>query len=101
MKNGSRAPSLTLLFAASAVLALTGVFSLNAQATDGNLVGVVVDQMGASIPGATVEITNTATSVKAATTTRMDGAYRFNNLLAGSYDLRASRTGFTTTSLRG
>jgi hypothetical protein len=89
----------TLLFAVCATLALTGVERLNAQATDGNLVGRVVDQMGASIPSAAVEITNTATNVKSTTTTDTQGVYRFNNILVGSYDLKVSRAGFSTANL--
>src|SRR6266566_3542234 len=86
MKDRFLAPGPTLLLVAFIVLALTGVPRLNAQATDGNLVGVVVDQMGAAIPGTTVEITNTATGVKATATTSMQGEYRFNNIPAGTYD---------------
>ena len=69
--------------------------NLNAQATDGNLVGTVVDQTGAAVPGAAVEITNTATGVKSTTTTNMSGEYRFNNILVGNYDIKIARAGFT------
>jgi len=58
------------------VILLAGVHKLEAQATDGNLVGTVVDQTGASIPLATVETTNIATGVKAATVTDIQGGYR-------------------------
>jgi len=100
MNTLSKAARLTLLSAAIVILALTGVSKLNAQATDGNLVGTVVDQMGASIPGSSVEITNVAMGVKTTTTTSMEGTYRFNNIPAGTYDIKITRTGFTTTTLR-
>jgi hypothetical protein len=100
MRNRLLATGFTSILFAIAVLALTGVPRLNAQASDGNLVGVVVDQMGASIPNANVEITNTATGVKSTTTTGMDGQYRFNNVLVGNYDIKITHTGFTSTILR-
>ena len=90
----------TLLLPLVVVLAFAGANKLNAQAADGNLVGTVLDQTGASIPGAEIEITNAATGVKASTTTGMNGAYRFNNLLVGAYDIKVSRTGFASTILR-
>lgn len=100
MRNRLLATGLTSILFALAVLALTGVPRLNAQASDGNLVGTVVDQMGASIPNAAVEITNTATGVKFTTTTGMDGQYRFNNILVGLYDIKITHAGFTSTILR-
>ena len=100
MNTLSKAARLTLLSAAIVFLALTGVPKLDAQATDGNLVGTVVDQMGASIPGASVEITNVATGVKTTTMTSMEGAYRFNNILTGAYDVKVTHAGFSTTNLR-
>jgi len=96
----SKAARLTLLSAAIALLALTGVPKLNAQATDANLVGIVVDPTGAAVPNATVEISNTATNVKLTTMTAASGEYRFNNLPAGAYDLKVTRMGFTVVSLR-
>ena len=94
------AARLILLLAVIIFVALTGAQEMNGQAADGNLVGTVVDQSGASIQGATVETTNTTTGVKATTLTNMQGAYRFNDILAGTYDLKVTRTGFTTTTLR-
>ncbi len=82
------------------VFMFAGANKLNAQAADGNLVGTVIDQTGASVPGADVEITHTATGVKATTITASDGAYRFNNVLVGAYDIKISRTGFAAVILR-
>ncbi len=81
----------TLLLQLLVLFAFAGANKLNAQAADGNLVGTVIDQTGASIPGASVEITHTATGVKSSTTTGMDGGYRFNNVLVGAYDIKVSR----------
>jgi len=100
MNTLSKAARLTLLSAAIILLALTGVPKLSAQATDANLVGIVVDQTGSAVPNASVEISNTATNVKLTTMTAASGEYRFNNLPAGAYDLKITRTGFTVVSLR-
>jgi hypothetical protein len=89
-----------VLLAAMIAWILTGVERINAQATDTNLVGTVTDQTGAAVPNATVEITNTATNVKTTTMTNMEGLYRFNNLPAGTYDLRVTRMGFSAATLR-
>src|ERR1700726_1614962 len=79
----SNAARFTLLL--GVVVFLAGVQRLGGQATDANLIGTVVDQMGASIPLATVEIMNSATGIKASAMTNTQGAYRFNNILTGSY----------------
>src|SRR5689334_8796433 len=88
-----------LLFAGVA-MALFGPASLFGQATDGNLIGTVIDASGAGVPNAAVEVVNVATGVKSATKSDAAGAWRINNLLVGNYDLTASAAGFTTTSLK-
>src|ERR1700733_11885074 len=98
MTNRSRTLCTSLL--SLILLAFAGANKLNAQAADGNLVGTIIDQTGASIPGAAVEITHTATGVKSSTATGMDGGYRFNNVLVGAYDIKVSRTGFAAVILR-
>ena len=83
------------------LLALTGfplhVFS---QTIDGNIVGTVTDPSGATVPNATVEITNTATGIKTTTKTGTDGLYRFNNLPVGKYDINVMASGFATSGLK-
>ncbi len=73
---------------------------LAAQATSGNLVGSVTDPSGALVPGATVEVTNTATNVKNTTRTDADGHYQIENLPAGTYDIRVQHAGFNEATLR-
>jgi hypothetical protein len=70
------------------------------QAIDGNLTGIVVDATGASIPNATVEITNTATGIKNTARTAVDGLYRFNNIPVGRYDVTVTARGFATSGLK-
>jgi len=87
-----------LLLAAMIACTLAGAFG---QATDGNLVGTVIDPAGAVVPGANVETTNTATGVKAITATNSTGQYRFNNLPAGTYEIKVTKGGFSAASLKG
>ena len=84
------------------VVVSMGVFlshNLQAQAISGDLVGTITDSSGAAVPNATVTVTNTGTNVKSTVTTNMSGEYRVSNLLAGSYELNATATGFATSKL--
>ena len=71
------------------------------QAADGHLVGSVVDQSGASIPGCTVSVENVATGVSWSQEADEFGAYRFNNLPVGDYTLSAKSVGFAPKMLSG
>jgi len=62
----------------------------------GVLSGVVQDSSGASVPGATVRIINTATSVVVELTTDAQGSYRAESLAPGAYRVEASLDGFDT-----
>jgi len=68
--------------AAMLLLTLTSLF---AQATDGILVGTVLDPFGAAVPGAAVWATNTSTGVKTTAATNSSGQYRLSNLPGGVY----------------
>ena len=70
------------------------------QATDGNMVGTIMDATGAAVPGATVTITNTATGIKYVSKSGSLGEYRFNNVPSGSYDVSATASGFSTATLK-
>src|SRR6202035_2514114 len=67
-----------------------------AQVTGGTLSGTVSDPSGASIPGAQLTIKNLATGVERTVTTNDHGFYTAVNLLAGSYQVTISATGFDT-----
>ncbi len=70
------------------------------QASDGNLTGVVLDASGAVIPNATIEVTQVATNAASTTRSGSDGSYRFNNLPAGVYEIRASADRFLPLTIR-
>src|SRR3984957_6902870 len=85
------------------VLLLTlfvAVFSsgqLLAQATaTGTIQGTVTDQSQAVVPGAQVVATFKATGVTRTATTNDTGAYRFDFVPAGTYQVRVTKQGFAT-----
>jgi Carboxypeptidase regulatory-like domain len=89
-----------IMAAACLAAALMAPAGLYAQATDGNIVGLVLDASGAAVPGANIEATNTATGVKTAAKSDETGGYRLNNLLVGHYDVTVSSAGFNTASIK-
>jgi Carboxypeptidase regulatory-like domain len=60
----------------------------------GEITGVVKDQTGSVIPGATVVVTNTQTGVKQTATTDQDGVFTFPVLSVGQYQMDVSSDGF-------
>src|ERR1700723_569406 len=76
------------------VLFFACALSVRAQSTYGALTGTVIDPTGAVAPGATVTLTNTATSEKQTQITGDAGLYSFVNLNPGQYSLSVERTGF-------
>jgi hypothetical protein len=70
--------------------------SLMAQQETGRVVGVVKDQSGAVIPGATITVKNNATNAERTAVTSGDGSYAITNLLPGNYTISVSMTGFNT-----
>src|SRR5690349_21218496 len=68
-----------------AILVLTCGLTVRAQVTTGTVRGVVTDQTGAIVPGATVTITDPAKKTAQSVQSGSAGEYQFNNLLAGTY----------------
>jgi hypothetical protein len=89
---------LILLLTAIALLLIAP--GASGQATDGNLVGSVMDASGALIQNADLELQNVDTGVTFTTKADDAGQYRFNNVPAGTYKLTAKATGFTPTTIQ-
>lgn len=70
-----------------------------AQASDGNIVGLITDQTGAVIPNASATLTNLETNVKR-TAQSESGTYRFQNVPVGNYELTVASTGFVTQTVK-
>jgi len=62
--------------------------------TSGALSGVVVDQTGAVVPGAVVEIADVAKGTTESSKTDSAGIYQFSFLRPGRYTLKATHPGF-------
>jgi hypothetical protein len=73
---------------------------LPGQAISGDLVGAVSDATGASIPNASVTLTNDATGVKSESNTDAQGSYRFSNLPVGTYTLSVTAAGFAAATVK-
>lgn len=78
-------------FALAAVPVLT-----TAQVLYGSLTGTVTDPKEAAVPGARVEIVNSATNETRSTTTDDRGGYSFNNLQVGIYKVTITVNSFKT-----
>ena len=84
-----------------AVLLMTGTApTASAQGLTGQISGTVVDSGGDVIPGVTVTVKNVATATTRGTVTGSDGAFLLPDLLAGTYDLKAEITGFTSSAVK-
>ncbi len=86
------------------LLALCLAFSVFAAAqstTTGAIGGVVTDQTGAVVPGATVEVKNTGTNAVGTTTTDGAGRFRVINLGPGSYEIKVTSAGFGDAKASG
>ena len=74
---------------------LAGATPLVAQSTTGSIQGIVKDNQGAVVPGATVTVRSVLTNATRSATTDGNGAYRFLNLPVGNYELTAELAGFS------
>jgi Carboxypeptidase regulatory-like domain len=80
-----------------ALLVLLSAGPLSAQAT-ATINGRVVDQGSAVLPGATINITNTATGVARDTITNEQGLYNVPALPPGTYNIKAELPGFAAAT---
>jgi hypothetical protein len=73
--------------------------SLFAQAGLGTITGVVVDSTGASVPGAKVQLTETASQSARHTTSNEAGLFTFPSVVVGKYRITITAAGFKTKDL--
>jgi protocatechuate 3,4-dioxygenase beta subunit len=67
--------------------------------TAGTITGIITDPSGATVPGATVTVSNTATGFSREMKTDSTGNYTFPTLAVSTYELRVSATGFQTAEV--
>ena len=72
-----------------------------ALAQTGQINGVVTDNSGAVVPGATVKAVEVATALSRETVTGSDGRYNFTSLRPTTYDITVELTGFRTSQRKG
>lgn len=65
-----------------------------AQTSNATIGGTVLDQSGATVPGASVTLTNTVSGTSTTVVTKEDGAFQFPNLVPAKYDLQATAKTF-------
>jgi hypothetical protein len=83
-----------------AVVCTLAVSSAHAQtASSGSISGLVTDPQGGVVPGATVVLTDLATSGKQTSNTNDAGRYIFPVINPGLYDIVVSKSGFKTAKM--
>ena len=101
MKILSNGRSILSFAALILALGLVAAGAALAQVESGTINGTVLDNSGAVISGARVTITSTATGQVRTTITNTSGEYSVPFLPPGTYDIEASKEGFTTSVQRG
>ncbi len=89
-------PMLSLLCAAASL-----VSRMEAQTPTGTVTGMVRDESGAVIPGATVIVSNDATGIKRTLQSDAAGRYRAPGLDPGHYSVEVQNAGFQTEVRQG
>lgn len=89
-----------MIFTAS-LLSILIVWSAenSAQSNSGSITGIVRDERGAVIPGATVRVINLGTSAGETVLTDRDGRYEVPVLPTGRYRIEVSASGFKPTAV--
>jgi hypothetical protein len=71
------------------------------QSMTGQISGTVIDPQSAVVPGATVTLTNALTDQKREVESGAQGAFVFTQLLAGTYEVSVSASGFKVYEQKG
>ena len=78
-----------------------GVLPAGAQAGAGEITGLVKDQAGAAVPGATITVTDTRTNFQRVAVSSGEGIYTAAGLAPGDYRLDVELAGFTPVRREG
>ena len=88
-----------LLISIAAFFTLVSPRAASAQFDTATVLGIVTDQTGGAVPGATVSLTNLATAIRATTVSNSTGAYQFLNVRVGTYLIEAELDGFAKAAV--
>ena len=86
----------SVVFAAAFAMLLGLPVWPQGEATSAQLNGTVQDQNGASVPGASVTLSNPNTAFSRQVTTKDSGLYTFTLIPPGTYELKIEKPGFAT-----
>ena len=99
-RNFSRWPILaTLTLAPLALTPFTASMAHAQSSSSGTVTGVVTDQTGALVVGATVTLTNVTTKTNKTVVTNSKGAYTLVDVPPDTYNITASKPGFATDAI--
>ena len=71
-----------------------------AQSGGGSITGLIKDESGAAVPGATISAVNLATNVAYAATSNAVGNYTVTNMPVGVYVVKSALSGFKTSTTK-
>src|SRR5262249_3934542 len=80
---------------------MVGGSSARAQTAAGEITGVVKDQAGAAVPGATITVTETRTNLQRVIVSTAEGVYTAASLAPGEYRLEVELAGFKPVRREG
>ena len=83
------------------MLALAPSALFSQSASTGTVAGTVTDPSGAAVAGATITLTDKATSTTRTASTNENGRYILVDVPAGTYDFTVSKQGFRISRLTG
>ena len=86
-------------FSTTVLVALLLSVVVLAQTDRGTITGTIVDSAGASIPGASVTVTNTSTNSASSAVTSGDGLFTIPSLPPGTYKVRVEKSGFKASEI--
>ena len=98
--TGCKRVPINHLIAVVCLMLVSSMFTL-AQTSRGTVSGIVKDQTGAVIPGASVTLINTDTTVERTVTSNDEGFYRFDAVDLGNYSVRIAAPNFGSATKTG
>src|SRR5215471_18887917 len=95
------APGRFLAVAVMFIFPVLAGFPLHAQTNNGAIAGSILDSSGGAIAGAEVVATGVETHSVYNTVSSSTGAYRFSDLVLGTYSISVTAKGFKVSQLTG
>ncbi|HYL86299.1 MAG TPA: carboxypeptidase-like regulatory domain-containing protein [Candidatus Angelobacter sp.] len=88
-----------LVVALACLFAFSPSASYSQASSYGTVGGLITDASGAAVSGATIILTDKATSTSRTTTSNEAGRYVFPNVVSGTYDLKVTMKGFRQSAV--